>query len=397
MQNDIKDLLKYSKEFEILYVEDDPELQKSMLKIFNRLFHKVDTADNGEIGLEKYNIRLNTDKPYDLVLTDINMPKMNGIEMSQEILNQMAEQKIIIISAYSEAHYLQQAIDIGVSGFLTKPIKNTQLFRQLVPVCSALYNKKRYESYVEQIEEQNTILREQVHNKRLETLQEEFLRNISHEIKTPLNALSSISSILKNVIDTKDKKVTKYLDIVEESSQKIETLINKILHLSKLRSGTYKIIKEDHVLKPLLEKMIELYTDEANKHEITFNYQIDSSLDMSVECDLVVVKTIVGELLDNAIKFNQKGGRIGLRVAYEKNNKALKIEIKDNGIGIDSSEHDKVYDMFYQVDGSLTRAKEGAGLGLSLVKHMTELKGGSVDFESTKDEGTFFYVVLPTE
>ena len=397
MNDDIKTLLQYSKELEVLYVEDDIELQKRVGKIFGRFFKKVDTAQNGQEGLDVYQDAIKNDKVYDLVLTDINMPIKNGLEMSENILKNSPQQRIIIISAHNEAEYLHRAIDLGISGFLTKPIDNTQLFRQLFPVCSAVSTKKSYDKYVQQIEEQNKILKEQTQNKKLEKLQEEFLRNISHEIKTPLNAIIGFSSALKDFIDKNDEKAMKYVKIVKESSRQIEVLSNKILQLSQLRSGTYEILKESYILKPLLEKIIESYTQKAKENDIIFNCKIDESLDAELECDLRVIKTVISELLDNAIKFNKKGGRIGLLVAYDDASQSLKIDIKDNGVSIDLPHREKIFEMFYQVDGSTERSHEGAGIGLTLAKHMLELNGGSIELEITEDKKTFFHVTLPIE
>lgn len=397
MQIDPNLILKYSKNLEVLYVEDDIDLQTATQKLLKRFFHIVDTADNGWEGLKYYQERMHTSKPYDLVLTDINMPKMSGIEMSSLILDMMPDQKIAIISAHNEVEYLQHAIELGISGFITKPIEQNQLFRQLLSLCSAIQDKKLYKEYVSQIAEQNRVFREQVQSRRLGSIQQEFLRNISHEIKTPLNAISGIASIIRKYIDSSDNRVEEFLMMVEESSILLDTLITRILNLSMLTSGNYQLSKEDHTLKPFLERMISEYTQKAKSAGITLNYSIDSILDMPVECDLAVVNTVIGELLDNAIKFNQNPGQIGLRIMYDQKLQALFIDIKDNGIGIDSAEQDKIFEIFYQVDGGLTRKAEGAGIGLALVKYMVELNGGNIKLESKLGEGAFFHVTLPVE
>jgi len=126
----IKDVQNYSKQLSVLYVEDNEQVRAETTEIFKLLFAKVDTAGNGFEGIEKYN-----HETYDIVITDINMPRLNGIEMISQIREINPEQKIIAISAHDEPEILIDMMRRGVSTFLLKPINLEEMIRIIYPVC----------------------------------------------------------------------------------------------------------------------------------------------------------------------------------------------------------------------------------------------------------------------
>jgi len=153
---DINVVLEYSRELNILYVEDDIELQRQTTDIFKEFFKTVDTAENGEIALEKYKKYFQDhDEYYDLIITDINMPVKNGIDFSEDVLKINSEQKIIVISAHNEVQYLNDLINIGVTGFLLKPISMSTLLGCLYRTTQAISDRKTVKAFYEEIERLN--------------------------------------------------------------------------------------------------------------------------------------------------------------------------------------------------------------------------------------------------
>lgn len=143
---DLKELKKTTERFIILFVEDDEALLQRTTPLFERFFKRVDTASNGKIGLEKYSeYKDDTNHYYDIVISDIQMPIMNGIELSRSILKINPEQKIIITSAYNDKEYLIDLINIGVAGFFQKPIDNKNMFRVLYDVSMSLIGENKIE------------------------------------------------------------------------------------------------------------------------------------------------------------------------------------------------------------------------------------------------------------
>ncbi len=155
--HNIKDLHKYSNDLNVLYVEDDANLRNETEALFKMLFKNVDTAEDGSAGLEKYNNNF-----YDLVISDVNMPKMNGIEMSKKIREINSEQKIVIISAHDESHILIDLIRTGANGFILKPVHMEDLITTLYPVCRDAYTQIINLQLIEELNEKNALLEEQL-------------------------------------------------------------------------------------------------------------------------------------------------------------------------------------------------------------------------------------------
>ena len=167
----IKELIPFSKTLTALYVEDDEGIRDNYAKIFSELFESVDIAVDGQEGLEKF-----TSGNYDIVITDINMPRMNGIEMIRGILQKSEEQVIIVTSAHDEAQYLLQLIDLGIEKFLIKPVDFAKMVNILYRSCKRLIEIQELHEYQNRIEEEN--LRTASLLKELQEKNEELKREI---------------------------------------------------------------------------------------------------------------------------------------------------------------------------------------------------------------------------
>lgn len=162
MKIDNKLILEHSKNLNILYVEDDSSLRNVTKKIFLNYFKTVDTAVDGEEGLKKFLLfKKNNGEYYDLVISDINMPRMNGIDMSTAIVKENPWQSVIFITAHDEVSFLHSAIQIGVNGFLNKPLNPDQLKRVLYKTTQAVSDRKLVDTFYKEVEELNIQLDEQ--------------------------------------------------------------------------------------------------------------------------------------------------------------------------------------------------------------------------------------------
>lgn len=162
MKIDSKLILEHSKNLNILYVEDDITLQNAKKKIFTNYFNHVDTANDGEAGLKSFLLfKDNNDAYYDLVISDINMPNMGGVEMSRAMINENPEQSIIFITAHDEASFLHDAIEVGIDGFLNKPIDIDQLKIVLFKITRSISDRKLINSFYKEVEDLNMKLQEQ--------------------------------------------------------------------------------------------------------------------------------------------------------------------------------------------------------------------------------------------
>lgn len=185
-----KQLHAISKDLTVLYVEDDDQLRNQMESVFKELFNEVSTAENGQVGLQKYNDRLEKGpRPYDIIITDINMPVMNGIEMIHAIYEQMPQQAIVVVSAHNESDYLVELLYAGISSFIMKPTKFEQLINTLYKISNILHNERLVTQHYKKIEQLNTEL----------SLQSESLKQLNNELHDKNIALEKSMRIIEGI------------------------------------------------------------------------------------------------------------------------------------------------------------------------------------------------------
>ncbi|MBN2895795.1 MAG: EAL domain-containing protein [Campylobacterales bacterium] len=180
-----KEILSYSKECNVLYVEDDATLRESSRKLFSNYFELIDTACDGYEGVECFkNFIEENHTPYDLVISDISMPRMNGIEMCKKILAQIPDQAIILISAHNEPEIFYQAIEIGANAFLSKPLNDALLKQAFYKVCRSISDRKNRKYFYEQLE-----IQVRQHQRKLEALYQEDVLTGLHNIHALMQTL----------------------------------------------------------------------------------------------------------------------------------------------------------------------------------------------------------------
>jgi len=392
----LKDLRKECSNFRLLYVEDHDELRESMGRIFENIFESVEFGIDGADGFEKYKKSLDENKPYDLVISDIEMPTMNGLEMCSKIREELSEQKFIFLTAYGDSNYLLKGIELGVDGFLIKPLKTEQMHDTLTKVCKSLSAQRAIETYIASIEALNQSLMEKNQQEKFNNMKDDLLRNLSHEIRTPLHAIqSSVQLLTKKLKD--NPKASSISSLAIEGVERITKLTDRMIQLSELQSNSYKITNKSSILQDSITKLITNFETEAKNKGVQISFDIDQILTNTIKCDAKTVESIVHELVDNAIKFTPTGGNVELSILSNVLNNTLSIRVKDNGIGMSSEEKEHCFDLFYQADASISRQAEGSGIGLSIVEHMVELLKGKVLINSSKETGTMVKVDISFE
>jgi len=207
-------LLETTRDLKVLYVEDDNDLCLATQSLLSLYFSKVDIAADGKSGLDAFSEykKLNGYN-YDIVLTDINMPIMNGLDMTREILKLNESQAIIILTAHNSQEYLYESISLGVDGFMSKPIDNEQLFRTIFKISQAINDHKMIDDYMNQVESLNAELQE--------TNSALLLKN--KELEKSLRMLDTVIS--------KDDIIHPKIDEVESTPEQKEDMKNQISHL----------------------------------------------------------------------------------------------------------------------------------------------------------------------
>jgi len=226
---------------------------------------------------------------------------------------------------------------------------------------------------------------------KLNILKDDFLRNLSHEIKTPLNVIVGTSSLMMKKIQ--DPSFSKLVHMIDESSSRLQKVVDSVLILSQFTSGTYtkKLVSENIYMK--LSILLNEKSDKASLKFINFKYQIDPAFDRMVECEYDLIQHAFEEIVNNAIEFTPNHGDIDINIMQDKN--CMVFIVADSGSGIHSKDIDHIFEPFYQVDSSLTRKHEGLGIGLSITKEIVHILNGTIAVDSEPNKGTSFTISIP--
>lgn len=226
--------------------------------------------------------------------------------------------------------------------------------------------------------------------KRLEQVRKDFVANVSHELRTPVTSIKGFSETLIDGAHTDQATLLSFLEIIHTESNRLEMLINDLLDLSKVEQAGFQVHALPTDMKKVITRAEEMLSRRIEEKNIRLDLQLEPII---VQGDPDRLLQVMMNLLINAITYSSSETSITVKL-YEKEKHAV-IEVEDQGIGIEASEIDRLFERFYRVDRARSRNSGGTGLGLSIVKHLIEAHHGKVDVESTVGAGTKFTIQLP--
>lgn len=228
--------------------------------------------------------------------------------------------------------------------------------------------------------------------RKVDEMKNQLFTNISHEFRTPLTLIiSPLKKMLRNDNKTLPDEVTPKIDNVLRNSHRLQRLIDQILDLSKLEAGELTPQVCEMEMVSFLQKMTNLFKPLSREQNQTLDFETDlGELHLFVDSD--ALEKVLANLISNAIKFTPSGGKIAVELLD--GDDECQIKVSDSGIGIPPEKQSEIFERFYQVDASSTRAAEGTGIGLALVKNLVELHQGTISVDSEVGEGTVFTVNL---
>ena len=374
--------MEYTSKIKILIVDDDPTSRSILKKILSKVGYEIILSDCGKDCLEKVVL----EKP-NLVILDIDLPDMTGYEVCKQIkLNPDTEfVPVLNVSSYfTRDEGMVHGLECGADNYLTKPINPQVLVAIVKSMLKIQSTERKLRIAVKEAETANDI-------------KTQFLANISHELKTPINvivsALQMTNIIIGDIelIDTKEK-LFKYSAMMKQNSYRLIRLINNLIDITKVDSGFINMMRRNLDIVKIVEDITLSVASfvESKQIELIFDTDVEEKI---TACDPDKIETIIFNLLSNATKFTNAGGKITVNI-FDKEDYIL-ISVKDTGIGIEEADKQKIFGRFSQVDDTSHRNNEGSGIGLSLVKSFVEMHGGEITLESTYGIGSNFLIKLP--
>lgn len=367
-------------ETKILVVDDEPQLEYLITQKFRRQIRAKEFelvfALSGLEALEK--IREQTD--IDLVLSDINMPGMDGLTFIAKLREINPLIKTVMVSAYGNLENIRKAMNNGAFDFVTKPID----FQDLEATIKRAIEEIESHKEAAQTKEQLNQLQE------LDALKTRLYTNITHEFRTPLTIILGITDRLTEELE---ESAQSGLHMIQRNGHHLLNLINQMLELRKLESGKALVHMQQGDMLAYLKYITASFDSYAASRDIRVHFLTEEQ-GIVMDYDPEKVLHIVSNLLSNAVKFTKDGGDVYVSVAIEAGENLL-LKVKDTGIGIPTEKLAYIFDRFYQVDDSATRASEGTGIGLALTKELIKVLQGTIQVKSELGKGTQFTIHLP--
>ena len=230
---------------------------------------------------------------------------------------------------------------------------------------------------------------------RLNKMKSEFVAVISHELKTPLTSIKGYLRLLESErLGKLSKQQKESLGIVAEESDRLATLINDVLDLSRLESGKTTLKLEKVTLQPIIKEVIPMLRPQAKEKQVKLEVQCrGKACQTKIDVDPVKIRQVIINLLSNAVKFTPEKGKVTLEVKAHKH--VVEMIVRDTGIGISKEDQKHLFQPFYQVEDHLTRSTKGTGLGLTITRHIVDLHHGAIKVESEPGTGTDVSVTIP--
>ena len=355
--------------FSILHVEDDALQRQLMAHLLSCRAGTYRSAANGEIGLEMFN-----ESHPDLIITDISMPRMNGLDMAAEIRRSSKEIPIIVTTVLDDAELVFDAINLGVNRYVMKPIDTRKLIAA-VEDCLEIFHARR------RIEKQNQQLQ------RLIQERDEFLGMAAHDLRNPISAVSGLTELM--LMDAPSDDQREILGRIQGQTEFMIRLLNDLLDLKRIEAGHISLNRKLGNLYDVIAEVIREIEPIASRHAISIECHLPQIIEAYYDPDRI--RQIIENLLSNALKFTPSGGTI--TVFATTGERDVEIKVSDTGPGIPQNDLAKIFTRFTtspDKDG-----KKGTGLGLAIAQRIATEHGGHLTAANNPTQGASFTLTLP--
>ena len=374
----------------LLLVEDNPTdallvevALEEMASVAPEFFHVETLAEAANAIREA----IAGDKPFEIVLIDLNLPDGRGLENFERLQPLAPATPMIVLTGLADKEVALQAIARGAADYLVKGDAPAALLER--SILYAIERKKNENARLELVTANASRAEAEDANR----AKDEFLATISHELRTPLNAIMGWASLLKGDGLDEATKI-QAIEIIERNARVQAQLIEDLLDVSRIIAGNFRLEYAEIDLSQMARSVVESLAPTVQTKNIECRLEAEP---VSALCgDPTRLQQVMWNLMSNAIKFTPEGGHVTIRT--RSGDQTVGFEVIDSGVGIAPEFLPHVFERFRQADGSTTRRFGGLGLGLSIVRHIVELHGGTISVHSDGvGKGTRFAVALPVQ
>ena len=378
----------------VLVVDDEPRNLEVISHFLEREGFRVVTADDGQTALTAV-----AAAAPDVILLDVVMPGLEGFEVCRRLKADPATIfiPIVILTALRGTQERIKGAAAGADDFLSKPFDHVELATRVKSLVRVKRLYDQIQAYNRELEDrvaQRTAELQRAYDelKELDRLKSEFIANVSHELRTPLlHVKGAISLLADGTVGPLTPDQAQGLGVAQSAAEQLGRIVEDIVDFGEVYEER-RLAFESVSLSEVVQSAVRAIARVAGSHSVKVTQTLPPDLP-PVRADPEALTRVLWHLLDNAVKFSPAGSAV--EIGAEKRRAAVRIAVRDHGAGIPPDERERIFQVFYQLDGSSTRRAGGLGLGLALVKRLVEAHGSTVEAESEVGKGSTFAFELP--
>ena len=371
----------------VIIIDDDANMRRTLSDVL-----KDEGYETFEFGYGKEALEYIKTQQADIVLTDLKLPDISGMEVMSMTKEVNPDSAVIMMTGYATVETAVSAMKEGAYGYLIKPF-NLDEAKALIK--KAVWYIRLYEENKKLIDELQLSNKELKNaNEKLEKLDElksDFLSSVSHELRTPLASMKAATdNLLDEIAGPLNPTQKECFVIIKNNIDRLSRLINDLLDMAKIEAGKVELKQRRSDLRQLIYEIASFISSEAKANSVELEIMVDNNLP-NVYIDSDKATQVLTNLLNNAVKFTEPGGRVAILAKTV--GKFVQVDVSDTGIGISAEDMPKLFEKFQQV--AYARKSGGTGLGLSISKGIVELHGGKIWAESQRGKGSKFSFTMP--